>query len=202
MMPDNKTETTKPTTGKGSLRRRLVWQFLGGVAALMAVLGISGKFLKEPIVDFSCRFVDALGGLGVALGFFAPDTFPLPVWHDGFLIAGYLGGLGFWEMAVWASAGSLFGGTLGFFLARKVSHTGWFSRFIEKRGKEAAGLVKQYGLVGLAITALSPIPYSVGVWTVGAFGVPYYKFLAVSMIRIPRILFYLQLVKIGVVSFF
>lgn len=155
-------------------------QFFGGVAALMVLLGVLGKFLKEPIVDFSCRFVEALGGLGVALGFFVPDTFPLPIWHDGFLIAGYLGGLGFWEMAVWASAGSLLGGSIGFLLARKVSHTRWFGRFMKKKGEEASNLVERYGLVGLAITALSPIPYSVGVWTVGAFGVPYYKFLAVG----------------------
>lgn len=189
-------------TKAGATKRRLALQFLGGVLLLMAVLGISGKFLKEPIIGFSRWFVDTVGGSGIALGFFVPDTFPLPIWHDGFLAAGYLGGLGFWEMVTWATFGSLSGGTLAYFLARKVSHTNWFKSFMQRRGKDAKDLVNRYGLAGLAITAVSPVPYSVGAWTAGAFGIPFGKFFAVSLLRFPRVIAYLLLVKLGIVSFF
>ncbi len=185
------------------MKRKLILQFFAGVVLLMILFGILGKFFREPVIAFCDWFVSTFGYFGVFLGFFLPDAFPMPfIVHDAFLAAGLLGDLEFWRLSLWAVAGSLSGGTLGFFLARRFSHTTWFRRFMEKKGKVASDLVKRYGLFGLAICATSPVPYFIGVWTVGAFRIPYWKFILVSLIRYPRILFYLYLIKIGVVSFF
>ncbi|HJN77164.1 MAG TPA: VTT domain-containing protein [Myxococcota bacterium] len=164
----------------------------------MVALGVTSKLFHAELVSFGEAFVGRFGGLGVAFGFFYPDMIPVPGVHEAFSAFGLLGGMPFWEVVAWAFAGSITGGTIGFFLGRSLRTTERLSRFLQEgRGRYVHGLVQRYGTWALALVAVSPIPYSIGCWSCGALDYPLWKFLAVSLLRIPRIAFYLWLIQMG-----
>lgn len=173
-------------------------QFLVGLVLLMVGLGVTTKLFHAELVAFGSAFVERFGGPGVAFGFFYPDMVPVPGVHEAFTAFGLLGGMPFWEVVTWAFVGSVSGGTIGFGLGRGLRNTERFRRFLEEgRGRYVHGLIRRYGSVALALCAVSPIPYSIGCWSCGALDYPFWKFLGVSLLRFPRIAFYLWLIEAG-----
>jgi membrane protein YqaA with SNARE-associated domain len=75
--------------------------------------------------------------------------------------------------------------------------TARFRRFIEGRGRNAWESVRRYGAGALALGALSPLPFSICCWAGGALRIRPSIFLAVALLRIPRVAFYLWLIQIG-----
>jgi uncharacterized membrane protein YdjX (TVP38/TMEM64 family) len=54
--------------------------------------------------------------------------------------------------------------------------------------------------MGVALGAVSPLPYSISAWAAGALGMELRPFVLVSLLRIPRVGFYLWLIQIGVLG--
>jgi membrane protein YqaA with SNARE-associated domain len=181
--------------------RKVTWQATLAIFVVLGALVLAGKFLWEPVHALAHLFVEHLGGLGVAVGFFLPDGFNVPMPVDIFSTLGWLGGLGFWWVVFCASIGSLSGGCCGFWIGRKLRHTRWFKRLMQGRGAEVHGLVVHYGGQALAIAALTPIPYSIACWSCGALDMRFKRFCLISLLRIPRVAGYLWLIQIGVISF-
>jgi membrane protein YqaA with SNARE-associated domain len=168
-----------------------------GVVLLIGAVGALGYAFHAEIVAISAGFLDTFGPLGIAIGFFLPDAFALPFIHDAFSFFGLVGGMGFWEVVAWASTGSLLGGAVGYWLGGRMAHTVWFQQVMAGRGAEAHALIDRYGIAAVAIGALSPFPYSIVCWASGALAMDFRVFLAVSLLRIPRVAFYLWLIQLG-----
>lgn len=181
--------------------RRLVLKIVFGVLALMVLLAFVGYVFRRPLVALSKLFVQHLGGPGVAVGFFLPDAFTIPMPNDAFSTFGLLGGLGFWTVVFWGSLGSLAGGSVGYGVGRLLQHTRWFRRMMARRGAEVHAMVRRYGAYALALAALTPIPYSLACWASGAGNMRFSRFFAVSLLRIVRVAGYLWLIKLGLVTF-
>ena len=177
--------------------RRLLKKGVLAAAAIVLTIGGLGLIFRQPILDASGAFVEVLGGPGIALGFFIPDAFAFPLPHEAFSTLGLFGGMPFWIVVAWASVGSLAGGSVGWVIGVRLSHTRWFRRIMAGRGAEANQLVGRYGKIAVAIGAVSPLPYSVCCWAAGALGMRFRPFFLVSLLRIPRVAFYLWLVQIG-----
>lgn len=180
--------------------KKLIRQMMIGLVVLMVGIGIFGQIFNEQLTWLGQGFVERFGGPGVAACFFIPDAVPVPGTHEfcsGFAV---LGGMSFWSVMAWATGGSLSGGTVGYFIGRKLGHTAWFERFMHGRGRKAWALVKRYGVWALALGAVSPIPYSVCCWSSGALEMRFWVFFSVSLLRIPRIAFYLWLIQTGLVK--
>lgn len=168
-----------------------------GLLLLMGLLAIPVTLYKGELLDACRYFVSQFGGLGVALGFLIPDMVPIPFTQDIFTGMAVLGGMPFWEALVWATGGSLIGGSIGFWIGRGIGHTARFKRFVKGRGAQAHLLVQQRGSWAVAIGAVTPIPYSVICWSCGALDFPYGRLMLISLLRIPRIAFYLWLIVAG-----
>lgn len=181
-------------------KKKLIFKIAMSVLALMALIGITAKLFKEELLSMGQLFVEHLGGLGVALGFFIPDAFPNPVWHDAFLFFALLGEMNFWEIVLWAYGGSITGASIGFWLGRALKNTQWFKRFMAKRGVHNKEQLGKYGLGFMALAAMSPLPFSLGAWACGALDVKFVKFFAVAQVRLLRVILYLWLIEIGIVS--
>lgn len=177
--------------------RRLVIQTVVGIAAFMVGLIALGMVFHEPLVRVGESFVEVLGGLGVALGMGLPDALTLPIPGDAFSTVALLGGMPFWEVVFWASAGSIAGGIVGYGIGKRLGHMRWFERFMARRGHEVNELVGRYGTVALAAAALTPLPYSLACWASGALAMPFKPFLAVSLLRIVRVIVYVWLIQLG-----
>lgn len=182
--------------------KRLLLKTAVGIVLLIGLLVLVSLGFRDPLLEFSKAFVQQFGvyGVGAAFWFLDATSFPFP--HDFFLAFGLLGGLQFTPIAVVASIGSITGGCAGYLAGVHLSRTELFGRLMKKRYERAIQLVGRYGALGVAVAALSPLPYSPACWASGAFRMPFKTFFGVSLLRIPRVLFYLWLIELGVVNVF
>ena len=183
-----------------NLRKVLVYTVIG-VAVFMVLVFAVGYIFREPLLNAAEEYVEALGGLGVMLGFFLPDALTLPLPADAGTILGVLGGLGFWEATAWGSLGSITGGCLGYWIGRGLGHTRPLRRLFERRGKEVHQLMRKYGTQALFIAVVTPLPYSIACWAAGALKMSFRRFFIISLFRAPRVALYLFLIQEGVISF-
>jgi len=171
----------------------------GGLAVLVIVLFVVLATQRDAVLGGARWFVDTLGPWGVALGFFLPDLTALPLPHDVFLALGRLGGLSFGTLVVWASAGSILGGLGAWAAGRAVAGTRWFEARSGKRVRRARAVFSRHGAWALALSAVSPLPYSLLAWAAGGLGMPLGRFAAISLLRIVRVALYLGLIDEGFV---
>jgi membrane protein YqaA with SNARE-associated domain len=145
----------------------------------------------------SSMFVKALGGFGVALGFFIPDAFTLPLPNDVAAVLGLAGGLSFLEVTLWATAGSLVGGSVGYAIGRNLRKTRMVQRIFERRGGLVQHTMDRYGITAVAVAAVTPLPYSIFCWAAGAARIPFGQFFIISQLRWARVAGYLYLIQLG-----
>lgn len=169
-----------------------------GIVTLTLIFAAVGYFFREPLLRFAGGFVEQLGGLGVAIGFFIPDAFTVPLPNDAFSALGLAGGLDFVTVAIWSTIGSVAGGSTGFFIGRRLSQTAWYQRVMRERGAEVQELINRYGGLGLGLAALTPLPYSLASWAAGTSHLTYLQFLAISIpLRAIRVTSVLWLFSLG-----
>ncbi|PRP90876.1 SNARE associated Golgi protein [Enhygromyxa salina] len=167
-----------------------------------AAAALLGWLFHEPLMAMGRWFVARFGGVGVAVGFFVPDAFTVPVPTDAFTAFGLWGGIPFWRVVAWGSLGSLTGGSTGWVVGRYLlSRSARLQAYIKRRGgDEMAAQLRRSGRWFLAIAAVSPVPYSVTCWAAGATKMPFWQFLTISLLRIPRVAAFLWLIQQGFVS--
>jgi len=172
-----------------------------GLALFIGAFAAVGFALREELVASSAWFVETLGATGIVLGFLLPDLLSLPLPQDAVTAFGLAGGMGFWEVVFLAAAGSLLGGSLAFAGGRHLRRTRLYERLVTRRcGVDAEGLIRRYGVTAVAIAALTPLPYSVMCWAAGALGMPYRTFILISLLRFPRVAFWLYLIELGLIA--
>ena len=177
--------------------RVILWRTLVGVAVLVVVFVTLALTFQEPLRQFSRVFVERTGVYGVFLGYFLPDGFAVPIPQDAVMAVALLGGMSFFEVALWSSAGSLIGGGCGFFVGRNLSRLPVARRILDRHGARVQAVMKRYGATGLAIGALTPIPYCLCCWAAGGLGMRFGQFAWISLLRVPRVLIYLGLIQVG-----
>jgi membrane protein YqaA with SNARE-associated domain len=180
--------------------RRLFFQTAFGILILMGLTFIIGNVLQAELVAIGEGFVRRFGGPGITVCCLAPDALPMPPPHEVCMAFGRIGGLSFWEVVAWATLGSLSGGSVGYLIGRTLSNAAFFRTIVEGRGRLAWQAIKRHGALALAIGAVSPVPYSVCCWASGAIRMHPGVFLLVSMLRMPRLAFYLWLIQLGLVD--
>ncbi len=194
------TEQHKGDEPQGQARlapARLLISTLLTLAGLVAVVAAVGYFARAPLLRASQAFVDQWGGVGVAIGYFLPDAFTIPLPNDVVTVLGIAGGMGFWEVVAWGSVGSLVGGCVGYGIGRFLGSRDFVKRFFEGRGARMHELLRRYGVVAVGVAALTPIPYSLGCWAAGSVRLPFWQFLLVSLLRVVRVAGYLYLIELG-----
>ncbi|NVB42019.1 VTT domain-containing protein [Pseudenhygromyxa sp. WMMC2535] len=175
------------------------------VMAALAVMGFTvfaallGWLFREPLVALGQWFVASFGGPGIAVGFFIPDAFTVPMPNDAFTAFGLWGGMPFWEVVAWGSLGSLAGGSAGWLLGRYlIARSHRLEAFMRQRGgDDMREHLRQGGRWFLAVAAVTPIPYSITCWAAGATKLPFVEFLTISLLRVPRVALFLWLIQRG-----
>jgi membrane protein YqaA with SNARE-associated domain len=178
--------------------RRLLAATIGGLVGLTLVVAALGAWLRGPLTAAGRAFVEHLGGPGIAIGFLLPDAFTIPLPNDTFLALAVAGEFPFWATVAWATAGSLAGGSLGWWLGRTLRRTARVQRlFAAGRGAVADAALRRHGVWIVALAAVTPLPYSVCAWAAGSTQMPYRVFATVSLLRVFRVAGALWLVQLG-----
>lgn len=168
-----------------------------GAVGVVVFVGVVGQLLREPLVRFAEAWVAEAGPLGLFAIVALFDGFPSPVPPDVFTSFAMIGGVPFWQVSLAAGLGSSVGGGLAWFLATRFRNTERFRRFITGRAAKSYALIRRYGTLALVLGAVSPVPFSLTCYAAGAVGMPLGRFLTVTLLRIPRMAFYLWLIQLG-----
>jgi membrane protein YqaA with SNARE-associated domain len=189
-----------PDDGSNIAVLRLFGWTAAALAAVMAILAGLAWVFRDHLIVMGKWFVGTLGGPGVAIGFFVPDAFMVPLPNDAFTLIGRLGGMPFWIVVAWGTVGSIAGGCTGWAIGRYlIGRSKWLREYMDKRGGgDAQKRLNRYGLFFVFLAAITPLPYSVACWAAGAARVPFPGFLAVSLTRVFRVAIYLWLIERGV----
>lgn len=198
--PDNDREpatlepqtTAEPMDSAATLVRRTII----GIAILMLVAGLAGLLLREEIETLGAGLVARWGLGGLFASVLVVDWSPLPLTHEPLLLLAVAGGVGPWTVFVVAALASVCSGFVGYGCGVALDGaTGWRERFLS-RGSRRIEHVRRWGAVGVAIAALTPIPYALGTWTAGVLRVPLKGFVLACLLRIPKTGFYLWLLLV------
>jgi membrane protein YqaA with SNARE-associated domain len=181
--------------------RPLIVSTLVALALLIGAAATVGYYFNEPLLRISRMFVTNFGGGGVALGFYLPDAFTIPLPNDVVTVLALAGGMHFFEVTLFATAGSIAGGCTGYWIGRALRRTKMVRRVLERGGGIAQQTLTRHGVTAVAVAALTPLPYSIFCWAAGAGKVDFRAFLVVSVpLRFVRAAGYLYLIQLGLFS--
>lgn len=176
--------------------RALVLRLIAGVLFLLLVVGGLGWSFREPISALAEVFVRSFGALGVFFGMLVVDAYAFPpLAHEPILFFAYAGGMSFVEVTLAAGLGSFLAGPLGYLVGRGLARVGFVRNALTRTG--LAVLMRKHGVWVVALAAVSPLPFSASTYAAGAIGIPPGPFLAVCLLRFPKVAAYLGMIALG-----
>jgi membrane protein YqaA with SNARE-associated domain len=202
-MIDSDADLPRHGTGTGSEKRELVKlgiKLMLGAAGVVAVVALLGHHFRSELEAFGRAFVERFGYVGLALGTYLADGLHCPVPPQFYMLASITAA---WSVAwtlVAICAGSLLGGTTAYAIARKASSLQFLKRLLARSQKKVDWLFARFGHWAVAIGSLTPIPYSFLCYVAGGYRMPARIFITLSLFRIPKVVLYFYLVKLGWMS--
>ena len=185
----------EPTDRKRTLL--LALKIVLGAAGLVVVVWTLGHFFHDELERMGKSFVERFGYVGIALGTYLADGLHCPVPPQFYMLASIVSrGSAAWTIVA-VCVGSLAGGVTAYAIAREATKLRFLQRVLAYTQRKADWLYARFGYWAVAIGSVTPIPYSFLCYLAGAHRMPPSIFLALSLFRIPKIVLYFYLVKLG-----
>jgi membrane protein YqaA with SNARE-associated domain len=184
-------------TGETRELLKLALKFLAGAAGLIVIVALLGHYYREELEALGAGFIERFGYAGIGLGTYLADGLHFPVPPQFYMLASITSG---WSEAwtlVAVCIGSIAGGITAYGLARKAADIPFLQRLLERTRKRIDWLFTRYGYAAVAIGSLTPIPYSFLCYVAGGYRMPLRIFAVLSLFRLPKIVLYFYLVKLG-----
>jgi membrane protein YqaA with SNARE-associated domain len=176
---------------------KLGLKLLLGVVALVAVVSLLGHYFRAELEALGRTFLEHFGYAGIAMGTYIADGLHCPVPPQFYMLASIVSGWSEPWTIVAVCVGSLLGGVTAYAIARKASHIRFLRRLLSGTQAKVDWLFARFGYWAVAIGSLTPIPYSFLCYVAGGYRMPPRIFLALSLFRIPKVVLYFYLVKLG-----
>jgi membrane protein YqaA with SNARE-associated domain len=179
-----------------SIVRLLVRVVLGLIVLLAAISALAHTFRTE-LQAIGHGFVERFGITGLALGTFIADAFHFPVPPQFYMLMGVTSGLSAFTTLLAVNIGSFFGAWLAYFMASRVSHFKPLARRLERPRALAQAAFTRYGDWALVVVSFLPITYAGLCYLAGLSHLSKRGFAVITLIRVPRLLAYYYLVRLG-----
>lgn len=175
----------------------LALRWLAGVLGLLVVMIGLASFFRAPLEHVGRVFVERFGYVGMGLGTFIADGFHFPIPPQFYMLLSVTSGGS--ELAAFGAItlGSLAGGLAGYKFSAHLAHVEWLAKRLEPSRAQAQHLFDRYGYVAAVMSTFLPIPYSVLCYLSGLNGLPHRVFLVLSLCRIPRLVFFFLVIRLG-----
>ena len=96
------------------------------------------------------------------------------------------------------SAASVLGGICGYWIGRTLYHLRFVRRTVAGYYAKGARIIERYGVWGVVLAGLTPLPFSTVSWIAGMLRLPFGLFVLGALSRAPRIAAYWFLLRAGV----
>jgi membrane protein YqaA with SNARE-associated domain len=174
-----------------------LWRLGRGVVSGLLLLALLSWLVTavwgDELEAFGRWFVSSYGAVGVGVAVLALDTSPIPLVSEPVFLVALSGGLEPGAIGVAASLGSLGASACGYLLGWSVGRP-LMKRFLAEEVRDRARrLISRHGFWGIALAALTPLPFALCTWTAGALRMRLLPFALGCLFRVPRVAFYLWL---------
>ncbi len=142
----------------------------------------------ETLIDIAKNIILSHGYLGIfSLTALEQFIFPVPV--DIFVAFGTANGLLFGKVLLVVLIATLLGSIIGYCLGKYLGHPVAVWLFGKKRLEHGERFIQKWGILGVILAGLTPIPFKIITWTAGIFEMPFWRYmLGVFLGRMPRYL--------------
>jgi membrane protein YqaA with SNARE-associated domain len=182
-------------------QRRVLRQIVTGFLVLFGGAFFVAWRFEEQTLEAGRWFVESFGGFGIFLGYYLTDALFVPFPNDTFTILGWLGGMSILQCTLWGSAGSVAGGFTGYAIGYHLLRRSRRAKVLLGSGEGSMlRRVRRGGVVFLALTAVTPLPFASGCWVAGMIEMPLLQFGATCLLRIIKVSGYLWLFTRGLVT--
>jgi len=184
-------EPALPALGPLALRVAL------GLAGLIAVASAVGSLFRAELEALGRAFVGQFGLFGLALGTMISDALHAPVPPPFYMLLGISSGVSSWGTIVSVSIGSMLGSWIAYYLAKQFGTLPWLERRLLAPRRVVELALERYGYWALVIASFLPITYAALCYLCGISRIPPKAFVLITLIRIPRLIAYYYLVRLG-----
>ena len=168
-----------------------------GVGAFLGVVALASAYLRPQLEAVSHGFLGRFGLLGAFLGAFLADAIHFPVPPQFYMLAVVTAGVPQAPALVAISAGSILGGARARRRAGRRPRRRFARRWFLHTEERIHGLFRRYGYWAVVVASAGPLAFSMLCNTAGFYRMKY-RFLALFLIlRVPRLLFFYALIRLG-----
>jgi membrane protein YqaA with SNARE-associated domain len=176
----------------------LVVRFLLGLSALLALALVLVRTARPQLEQLGTWFVERFGAVGVGFGTLIADGCHFPIPPQFYMLLSIAAGAPASVTLAATTAGSLCGGVLGFNLSRHLGAKPKVARFIERiSGRVGHKLGHEYAYRSVFFLSVTPMAFSVLCYLAGLYRMRRGPFALLLALRIPKLVLYYYLVKIG-----
>jgi len=137
-------------------------------------------------MDIVRELIQNYGYIGI-FGLTALEQFIFPVPADVFVAIGTSMGLSLNHILIYVLLAALFGSYIGYFLGKWLGLPVMRWLFGQRRLDKGEKFIKQYGVWGIIVAGLTPLPFKIVTWTAGIFEMPLGRFtIGILLGRMPR----------------
>ncbi|MFZ5892099.1 MAG: VTT domain-containing protein [Myxococcota bacterium] len=184
-------------SGTWSLLLRLAF----GLVVLLAGVALLSSLFRRELEALGRSFVDHFGLWGMLVGSYIADGFHFLVPPQFYMLMGISSGVPATSTLTAVCVGSWLGGWSAYFLASRVARIA----AIERRLREPCQLLDRalvrYGYGALVVVGFLPITYAALCYIAGLGRVSKRGFLVIALVRVPRLIAYYYLVRLGWMGF-
>lgn len=168
-----------------------------GLLVLIVGVAALGKAFRPELEALGRGFVDSFGLSGMALGALLADGFHFPIPPQFYMLLGITSGVPTLNTLFAVNVGSFLGGWLAYYLATWLAEFGPIRRRLDQPRRLTDAVFTRYGAWAVVVASFTPITYSALCYLCGLGRLPRFGFFLITLIRIPRLIAYYYLIKIG-----
>lgn len=174
---------------------RLILRSLSVLAFFLAV-SLALIRLELPVEEQASDVISRGGLVGVFIFVFVVDTFVVPATMD--VVFPFTHAWSPLPLLTVMSVASVLGGICGYWIGRSLYFLPFVRRTVAGYYRRGATLLERYGYWGVVLAALTPLPFSTVSWITGMLLIPFGRFAAAALWRIPRVAGYWALLQAGI----
>jgi membrane protein YqaA with SNARE-associated domain len=177
--------------------RRIIRDTLVFTVVLVGAVAAAGYLLRDPLTEVADWLIATMGVGGMFVGVFLADAFTVPIPPDFYLIISIASGFDPTLTIATCAVGSVVAGNVAYLIGPQIQRIPILESRLEDFRPRGERLFGEWGGWAVAVAAMTPVPFSIVSWLAGIYRMTWRLFLLASLARIPRIIGYYLLYKVG-----